>query len=914
MKRMKKMLSVIISVILMTTTLLVPVSANEVAADVGEHWAEATVKEWMNEGLINGYADGSFKPNVSIKRAEFYTLIDNIIGLQESAEAGFVDVHSSDWYNDVVLKAAEAGLAGGYNDGTFRPEQPITRQEVAVVVANMMNYDAKSSYPHVSQFTDGYEVADWAISEVDTLIEKGLIQGNNKQLNISSNITRAEAVTLLNRAFGAMYLVEGTYGGTEEDLLTIEGNATISSADIILENVIIEGDLYVAEGVADGEVNLDNVVVKGNTLIKGGGENSIYFNNVTVEGAVVVKKTDNKIRLVASGRTEIKATILASGAILVEKELIGGGFERITIPKEVVAGAEIEFDGEFDEVNVEAKDIQIRVDDKAKIGKMNVKDGADNVKIDGKGTIEEVEVDDDVDGTEVDGKDVKGGETSTAKTDNDSNTGSSGGGSSSGGSSGGGSSPGDSDQDDEGTPETPPSTTSGAIYIDSRFAAGYPSVSVNEDGYVVMKVKLAEASEANPVTVHYIADKYNTDDYSSVESILHGHAGIEYPYHVYDSGDLEIVDTQEHSITTWMRITDTDFATCEFVLVDKDNVSEEVTRVEIGEMIYDELDTYSPNFSIYDATYIDKTYTSIAIPLTEKVVVENGAEASFSISVMNATTSAAISVTDVKYHAANEHYDYLILEVSGLSTDVSPENINIDYNNQGLIYDVSTDKNQLESDQVQGITILDPTLDKWLISEDYMYNILEVNNGANDYVYETIVVKGINANNEVTELIGHNYGCGYSNDWIEFEVFVEEPGEYDSYLIEVDFIDIMGNTLTLTTENIVPEVIPEVTFDSAEFNALDGFLTINYTGELDHGFACMFTLLVNDEEVIPKGSLFVPDGEGFIEFEAEQLGVDIETGDIVKVKYEPKHQDYFEDYLGREVEVTGQWIDVQINN
>ncbi len=269
MRRVKEWISVMLSIVIILTIAHVPVLANEGMKDVSGHWAEGTINDWVSEGIINGYSDGTFKPNANINRAEFYTLINNVINLETASANDFVDVQSSDWYSAVVQKAAKAGLASGYKDQTFRPNQPITRQEVAVVIANMMNYEEKDSYTHVSQFSDGNEVADWAISAVDTLIQKGLFQGSNQQLNITQDITRAEVVTLLNRAFGTMYLNPGTYGGTEEETIVLEGNVTIGSKDVLLENAVIEGDLYITEGVADGEVNLDNVVIKEIRLIKG---------------------------------------------------------------------------------------------------------------------------------------------------------------------------------------------------------------------------------------------------------------------------------------------------------------------------------------------------------------------------------------------------------------------------------------------------------------------------------------------------------------------------------------------------------------------------------------------------------------------------------------------------------------------
>ncbi len=92
-----------------------------------------------------------------------------------------------------------------------------------------------------------------------------------------------------------------------------------------------------------------------------------------------------------------------------------------------------------------------------------------------------------------------------------------------------------------------------------------------------------------------------------------------------------------------------------------------------------------------------------------------------------------------------------------------------------------------------------------------------------------------------------------------------------------------------------------------------GRIEVHYTGELDDGFVCMFTIMINEETFVPKGKLHAYNDEGFLELEVYDLDVDIQAGDVVKVKYEPKHpDDIVEDILGQEIEVTGEWITVQI--
>ena len=167
--------------------------------DINSHWAKDTIKSFISKGYINGYQDGSFKPNNDITRAEFVKIVNRVFGFTEKGTVTFNDVKSSDWfYNDIAI-AQKAGYINGKTSTTFAPNDKITRQEVAVILTNIMN-NKDTVYDRINTFTDGYKTSSWAKSSVEGAIEAGYLRGNDKGLlNPTGNITRAEAVTMLSR-------------------------------------------------------------------------------------------------------------------------------------------------------------------------------------------------------------------------------------------------------------------------------------------------------------------------------------------------------------------------------------------------------------------------------------------------------------------------------------------------------------------------------------------------------------------------------------------------------------------------------------------------------------------------------------------------------------------------------------------
>lgn len=339
MRLAKKSLLVLLSFFVVISGFVMPVSASTFK-DTDGHWAQTNIAKWSEKGILKGHA-GSFRPNDPITRAEFSTIIHNIMKYTQSIDNPFTDLSSSDWYYDAMVKLNAAGVLAG-NSGQAMPEKLISRQEAAVLVARAFDISGGSA---TKTFADQAEIADWALHAVSALVAAGAIQGKpDGSFDPTAPLTRAEAVTIISNLIEELYAEPGEYTGD------IDGNVVVNADDVVLNDMEITGDLFIAQGVGEGEVTLNNVVIGGKVIVEGGGANSIIFNNVQVRGALVVNKYNGTVRILATGNTSVSVTTLQNGAMIVTRDLTGGGFETIEIPADIVAGANIVLDGNFKQV------------------------------------------------------------------------------------------------------------------------------------------------------------------------------------------------------------------------------------------------------------------------------------------------------------------------------------------------------------------------------------------------------------------------------------------------------------------------------------------------------------------------------------------------------------------------------------
>lgn len=168
-----------------------------VLTDVAGHWAEKNIDKLVGLGAISGYPDGTFKPENKITRAEFTAIIVKAFNLTPQRGKVFADT-ADHWARDSIAVAASYGIVNGYDENTFGPDDTITREQMAVMIvkaARLEPVEAKLA------FTDSNSISDWAEESMAAAIGNGIISGYpDNTVRPQGHATRSEAVTVIVNA------------------------------------------------------------------------------------------------------------------------------------------------------------------------------------------------------------------------------------------------------------------------------------------------------------------------------------------------------------------------------------------------------------------------------------------------------------------------------------------------------------------------------------------------------------------------------------------------------------------------------------------------------------------------------------------------------------------------------------------
>lgn len=166
--------------------------------DVDNHWAESQIRNFVNKGYTNGYEDGTFQPDGSITRAEFVSIFNRVFGVTGGSGKVFNDTQNH-WAKDNIDIAVTNGICQGKSEQEFNPDDKITREEAAVMVANYKKI-GDEDHNKIKEYTDYDQVSDWAQNSLEAAVENGYINGKTSTtLEPKSSMTRAEAVVILSR-------------------------------------------------------------------------------------------------------------------------------------------------------------------------------------------------------------------------------------------------------------------------------------------------------------------------------------------------------------------------------------------------------------------------------------------------------------------------------------------------------------------------------------------------------------------------------------------------------------------------------------------------------------------------------------------------------------------------------------------
>ena len=187
-----------------------PAVAESKFSDIQDHWAKSCIDLLAQKRILNGYPDGTFRPNASVTRAEFATLLDIAFPDAESVREPirFVDIPSNFWAARPIEAVYERGFLAGYLGKIFNPNQKIPRVQVLVGLSAGLKYSPSRVATEIlaGAFEDAWDIPEYARNAIAAATERSLVVNypNASQFNPNKEATRAEVA-----AFLCQTLIEG---------------------------------------------------------------------------------------------------------------------------------------------------------------------------------------------------------------------------------------------------------------------------------------------------------------------------------------------------------------------------------------------------------------------------------------------------------------------------------------------------------------------------------------------------------------------------------------------------------------------------------------------------------------------------------------------------------------------------------
>gem|GEM_PF-2145623 len=199
----KRLLSAALVLVLLSSLIMPAAAAERTFSDVSGHWAEDIITAAYERNVIDGFPDGTFRPNATVTRAQTAALLSGFFGLTASGTVAFTDVTPGDWFYDAVAALVYGGYVTGIGDGTFRPNNNITRLHVLLILSRILGSPEADDLNVLNRFADANQVRDASQESVNAaafFIGLGVLRGFDDQtLRPNTSINRVELLALMFR-------------------------------------------------------------------------------------------------------------------------------------------------------------------------------------------------------------------------------------------------------------------------------------------------------------------------------------------------------------------------------------------------------------------------------------------------------------------------------------------------------------------------------------------------------------------------------------------------------------------------------------------------------------------------------------------------------------------------------------------
>lgn len=231
------------------------------ADDIHGHWAEKTLQQFIDNGWIQG-DEGGIRPDSTITRAEMATVVDAVEEYIEEADvSGYKDVAKTDWFYKQVAKIVKANVMVGVGDNKWAPQGDVTREQAAVIMCklNDVSVDTKANAADIRAqlsklgYTDANAVSDWAAPYILAAVQNGYMSGYpDHTLRSGNNITRAEAIVMLDKAGATEQFAYVTMNVPYDDFYKAEGVTAVNGVDAVTSATMRKSRMNTADGLTAG--------------------------------------------------------------------------------------------------------------------------------------------------------------------------------------------------------------------------------------------------------------------------------------------------------------------------------------------------------------------------------------------------------------------------------------------------------------------------------------------------------------------------------------------------------------------------------------------------------------------------------------------------------------------------------------
>ncbi len=300
-----------------------------ITPDADAAFSDAAMDKLLNWGVVGGYPDGGLHPERSLTRAEFVAMVNRAYGYKELGNTPFIDVPPTAWYSDDINIGYNAKYFNGVSPRMAAPDRELTREQSMVLLARNMRMEPIEG--EITEFKDGREFSDWSRGYARAAKEAGIVGGYaDGSFKPQNSITRGEMAVMLQRALGTLISKPGTHTLSDVyGNVTVSSPNTVLKDSTIAGNLYITGGLSLGDVTLENVRVLGSIIVAGGGESQSG--ESVILRNVQADSVVVDSIARQYVSLAAEGDTVIGEALLRSNAYLQDRTRPNGGFLNITL-------------------------------------------------------------------------------------------------------------------------------------------------------------------------------------------------------------------------------------------------------------------------------------------------------------------------------------------------------------------------------------------------------------------------------------------------------------------------------------------------------------------------------------------------------------------------------------------------------